>query len=279
MTLSPGYRDGALVTTTLRVATWNVWWRFGGNWEARQPGLIRVLEEMDADLIALQEVWEDGSACQADLLAEALGYERAWTGASRIDGIHFGNAILSRWPLTATSSRMLPSMPSDDGGRNCRVLHARAAGPRGEVDLYTAHLSYRPEESHVRQQQVRAICRWVHEQGTAGYPPVVAGDFNATPESDEVRMMTGKTAVPVDGLVFYDAWESSNQPGPGFTWSHENVHTAMALEPNRRLDYVFVGKPLANGAGHAVSAKLVGTEPVDGLFPSDHFGVVADLRY
>jgi hypothetical protein len=28
-----------------------------------------------------------------------------------------------------------------------------------------------------------------------------------------------------------------------------------------------------------VAARLAGTEPVDGIIPSDHYGVVADIRY
>lgn len=277
--VSPGYRSQTLVDTTVRVLTWNLWWRFGADWERRQEGLVAVLREQDADLMCLQEVWQDGEDCQAARLAQALGVEYAYTGASRIGEVWFGNALMSRWPIRHSESRMLPSMPSDDGGRNCRVLMAEIEGPRGPLDVYTTHLSYKPEESAIRQRQVKAICQMVAERPSRPFPAIVAGDFNAVPESDEIRMMTGKAAVPVDGLVFYDAWEAANAEGPGFTWSHENAHTALALEPDRRLDYVFAGKPLANGAGHIRRAWRFGREPVDGLLPSDHYGVAAEIRY
>lgn len=278
--VSPGYRSQSLLESTVRVLSWNLWWRFGPDWEARQAGILHVLREVQADVMCFQEVWQEGEDCQAAHLARALGVEYAYSGASRIGDVWFGNAILSRWPLRRSESRMLPSMPSDDGGRNCRVLHAGIEGPRGPLDVYTTHLSYKPEESAIRQLQVKALCQMVAE-GSPGraFPPLVLGDFNAVPESDEIRMMTGKAAVPVDGLVFYDAWEASHAEGRGFTWSHENVHTGLALEPDRRLDYIFAGKPLANGAGHVRKAWLLGREPVDGLLPSDHYGVAAEIRY
>jgi endonuclease/exonuclease/phosphatase family metal-dependent hydrolase len=32
----------------LRIATWNVWWRFGSNWQARQPAILETLRDIDA---------------------------------------------------------------------------------------------------------------------------------------------------------------------------------------------------------------------------------------
>ena len=48
---------------------------------------------------------------------------------------------------------------------------------------------------------------------------------------------------------------------------------------DRRIDYVFTGWRKAGGAGHPVGCRLAGNEPVDGVWPSDHFAVVAELRY
>ncbi|MCU1360933.1 MAG: hypothetical protein JWN99_2222, partial [Ilumatobacteraceae bacterium] len=36
---------------------------------------------------------------------------------------------------------------------------------------------------------------------------VVGGDFNAPPDSDEIRMLTGRRAVPIPDLVLSDCWE------------------------------------------------------------------------
>jgi endonuclease/exonuclease/phosphatase family metal-dependent hydrolase len=41
----------------MRVMTWNLWWRFGGNWREREVGIISRLEEVQPDVVGLQEVW------------------------------------------------------------------------------------------------------------------------------------------------------------------------------------------------------------------------------
>ena len=67
--------------------------------------------------------------------------------------------------------------------------------------------------------------------------------------------------------------------GPGATWDRRNPWAAPALQPDRRIDYVLTGWPGRGGRGHVVAVSLAGTEPVDGVVPSDHYAVVADLRY
>ena len=50
------------------------------------------------------------------------------------------------------------------------------------------------------------------------------------------------------------------------------------LEPDRRIDYVLVGWPKAGGRGQVLDVEVVGVEAVDGMVPSDHYGVLATLR-
>jgi endonuclease/exonuclease/phosphatase family metal-dependent hydrolase len=277
--LSPGHRSEKLIDTRLRVIQWNIWWRFGARWRERQPLILNVLRHMDADIVTLQEVWGDDSGNQAAEFARELGYASVYAPASFIGGKGFGNAILSRWPIRTHESISLPSMPSEDGSRNCGAIQARVEGPRGAVSVCSTHLSYKPEESAIRQRQVAALCRFMSELDVRDFPPLVGGDFNAVPASAEIRAMTGKCAPPVDGLVFYDAWEAAGRTDAGFTWDNANPNAVTALEPDRRLDYVFVGRPGAGGAGHVTGARLAGQAPVDGLCPSDHFALVAELRY
>jgi len=275
----PGHRSEKLIEGRLTILDWNLWWRFGERWRERQPLILDVLRNTDADVVTLQEVWGVERNYQAQEIALALGFNWAYDPASLIEGQGFGNAVLSRWPITAHRSFLLPSIPSDDGSRNCRALYACIDGPRGPLDVCTTHLSYKPEESQIRQQQVAAICEFVAGLPGRDFPPVVCGDFNAVPIADEIRLMTGKMRPPVEGMVFYDAWEAAGKVEPGFTWDNRNPNAVTALEPDRRLDYVFVGKPAGNGAGHVLGARLEGQGLVDGLCPSDHYALVVDLRY
>ena len=67
--------------------------------------------------------------------------------------------------------------------------------------------------------------------------------------------------------------------GDGSTWSRSNPWAAPALLPTRRIDYLFVGWPRRGGVGSVVSAELIGTDPVDGVVASDHYGLLATVRY
>ena len=92
-------------------------------------------------------------------------------------------------------------------------------------------------------------------------------------------MMTGHSACPVEGMVFRDAWLDAGNISQGYTWDNKNDFAQAEHEPNRRIDYIFVGKPEDRGAGQVVRCSLAGDEPIDGIWPSDHFAVVAELRY
>jgi endonuclease/exonuclease/phosphatase family metal-dependent hydrolase len=228
-------------------------------------------------VIALQEVWDTGGGGgQPKALAGALDYEYVF-GAGFDDGdVSFGNAVLSRWPIAASETRELPTTPTTDEFRV--ALKAEVDGPRGRFEVYTTHLNWRYDESHVRQAQVRALAEYVAESKGRTFPPIVCGDFNAEPDSDEIRMLTGRAAVPVSRLVFVDAWDVAGD-GPGFTWSNDNPFAARDLEADRRIDYVLVGWRKARGAGHVVDVRVEAIDPVDGVYPSDHYAVVAELRY
>jgi endonuclease/exonuclease/phosphatase family metal-dependent hydrolase len=265
-----------LIDTRLRVVTWNVWWRFGP-WEDRQPAIAETLRRLDADVIALQEVWNTADGLgQPAALAGALGYHHVFASGFDAGDAMFGNAILSRWPIATSTSRTLPCTPETEEFRV--ALKAEVDGPHGRFEVYTTHLNWRYDESHVRQAQVRTLAEFVAESEGRSFPPVLCGDFNAEPDSDEIRMLTGRAAVPAPRLVFVDAWDVAGD-GPGYTWSNDNLFAARDLEADRRIDYVFAGWRKARGAGHVVDASVAAVDPIDGVHPSDHYAVLAELRY
>jgi hypothetical protein len=92
-------------------------------------------------------------------------------------------------------------------------------------------------------------------------------------------MLTGQSATAAPGLVFYDAWEMAGDGTPGYTWSNLNPLAALGLYPDRRFDYVLSAWPRLGGLGHPVRCELLGAYPPGELQLSDHYGVVADLRY
>lgn len=91
--------------------------------------------------------------------------------------------------------------------------------------------------------------------------------------------MVGLAPVHVPKMVFYDAITMAGDDPEAPTWTTRNPYSAVGLYPERRFDHIFSHWPKAHGAGHPVAASVIGDEPVDGVWASDHLGVMADLRY
>jgi endonuclease/exonuclease/phosphatase family metal-dependent hydrolase len=218
---------------------------------------------------------------QAHTLADALGLHYAYAAGLGLDLApeSLGNAVLSRWPIVATETRSLPA-PIDMNELRV-VLRAVIDGPRGPFEVFCTHLNYRLDQSHVRQMPLRAIAEFIAETDAGrGYPPILCGDMNADPRSDEIRMMTGLAAVPVLRQVFVDSWAAAGDGGAGNTWSRKNPFTELDADPrDARIDYVFAGFPMEHAAGEPVACRVVGDQPALGVQPSDHYGVLAELRY
>ncbi|MBO0814671.1 MAG: endonuclease/exonuclease/phosphatase family protein [Actinobacteria bacterium] len=265
----------------IRVLSWNLWWRHGP-WQRRRQAIEATLAEVGPDVCGLQEVWGGPRENLAADLAERLGMHWCWADADKwhdSDGeeLSIGNAILSRWPITVQAQTPLPAEGLAEERRV--AAHALIDAPGGAFPMFTTHLTYGPGRSQVRTAQARALAGFVAgHTGPGSYPPVVTGDLNAEPGADELRLLGGLLTAPaVDGLVLIDAWRYAGPGDPGYTWDHRNGYQDRSVIPDSRIDYILVGLP-RQGRGKVRSASLAGTAPVDGVWPSDHFAVVAELQ-
>jgi len=269
----PPHSYGSVIETTARIVTWNVWGRYGP-WAEREAVIIATLRAAEPDVVVLVESWAKGEDSQPRRLADPLGLPyHAYSGvrAQEDENALSGVAVLSRWPIRRESALSFGC---------ARVHYAELAGPRGAIQVYGLVMdAWWFDESHARQSAVRDLLTHVAAGQDDRTPLILCGDFNADPDSDEIRMITGRTAAPVPGLSFNDAWEMAGPPEPGHTWSNDNPWATQLLWPNRRIDYVFSAAPRRGGAGHARRAALLGTSASAGVRPSDHYAVQADLRY
>ena len=243
---SPGGRE-------LRLVCFNIWHN-QGDWSARQPLLIEAIRAQDPDVVALQEVLEDaavGLPNQARTIARALGgYEMHFVSTDPEDAPRrYGNAILSRLPVLARDSRKLA--PLDDYRT---AIRARVDVGGRAVDVVNTHLAWKPEQAPVRAQQIADLMGWLPADGA---PLIVMGDFNAVQEDAGLSALTGPrffSALP------RGAAETTLNPARGHA--------------PRVIDHIF------GEAAHfrPISAEVIGDAPVDGEYPSDHFGVAATVR-
>jgi endonuclease/exonuclease/phosphatase family metal-dependent hydrolase len=264
---------------SLRVLTLNLW-HDQGPWPARAARVREWLDRLDPDVVGFQEVLRAPGLDQLGaLLGERLPH-RDYACAGRFRRgealLEFGNAIASRWPIVGRAESPLPDRGD---GETRAVLHADVAAPFGRLAFSCTHLNWKFHHGDVRCRQVAAVAREVvARRPPGGFPPVLVGDFNAEPDADEIRFLTGGHVLEGRSVYFHDAWRVAGQGGDGVTWSNRNPYARTALEPERRIDYVFTGYPTPQGLGLLERCLVVCDDERDGVWPSDHFGVYAELR-
>ncbi|HKJ03852.1 MAG TPA: endonuclease/exonuclease/phosphatase family protein [Longimicrobiales bacterium] len=127
----------------------------------------------DPDILLLQEVDEDAVRRVAQALDMAFVYYPAIL--RKATGRHFGNAVLSRWPVADDEKLVLPHVAIF--GRTQRIATAVTVQVGSTpVRVYSVHLATPVNLAlRDRQDQIRAVLR-----DAARYPHVViGGDLNS----------------------------------------------------------------------------------------------------
>lgn len=247
------------------------------DWEQRRPVLRAGLADLRPDLIALQEtVWGDGYDQAADLLGP--GYQLARHSARSPDAV--GAVLASRWPLGAVRELDLHVTGRVDLPWSAALV-AEVDAPAGPL-LFVHHKpAWQVGYAYEREVQAVACARFVEEQlAGRSMPVVLAGDFDDGPESASVRFWTGRQSLQQTSVAYRDAWHAVHPDAPGHTFTPANPLVRageMPLELGRRIDYVMVRCGVHGPSLDVVDCRLAFDKPVDGVWGSDHFGVVADL--
>ncbi|MDQ2647290.1 MAG: endonuclease/exonuclease/phosphatase family protein [Myxococcota bacterium] len=278
--------------STLRIATLNVWNK-SGPWPERLEMIRTELSRLQPGILGLQEVLRfapngldafDGRTehCQALQIAQGFGYEAVFVEACDYsNGLRFGNALLTRWPIRESRSFMLPSLGS---GESRALLYALVETPYGPLPTFVTHLNWKLHHGSVRLEQVRYIVERIFElapvQGSL-LPPLLMGDMNADPDSDEMRYLRGLKVLDGKSVYFTDAWLYAGDGSFGATFDRKNHFARRSHEPSRRIDYVFVRGPDKLLRGEPIRTELAfdRADTSGSIWPSDHFGLVTDLFF
>ncbi|KAF5185873.1 Dnase i-like superfamily protein [Thalictrum thalictroides] len=133
--------------------------------------ILEVLKEVDADILALQDVKAEEEKEMKPLsdLATALGMKYVFAESWAPE---YGNAVLSKWPIKRSQ---VQKIFDDTDFRN--VLKATIDVPHvGEVNFHCTHLDHLDE--NWRMKQINAII-----QSNDG-PHILAGGLNSLDETD-----------------------------------------------------------------------------------------------
>jgi endonuclease/exonuclease/phosphatase family metal-dependent hydrolase len=259
---------------SIRIVTLNLW-NGQRDVERRMEVLMPQLLALHPHVVTLQEVLErPGGVQQARRIADAMraDYRFGCVDAAATDG-PVGNAIVSRLPVRAESRVELPGPPGDRRG----ALRCEIETPKGRVSIVTTHLTWELDGPHHREQQALVLDRFAKEDA-GPIPTLMTGDFNCTPDSLVHQFLTGRASVSGHGTYWRDCFQRRHPHSDGFTWSARNPYVARSVERNRRVDYVFVGPMKDDGPGAVLHARVVMDLPgTDDVYPSDHFGVFAEI--
>jgi endonuclease/exonuclease/phosphatase family metal-dependent hydrolase len=255
-----------------RTATYNICkgaTGFAGR--SRVHDIRMALHQMDADIVFLQEVQDRNdqrargqvqrpAGAQLDFLATS-GYSHYAYGINAIyEHGHHGNAILSRYPITAFTNHDISDHALERRGMLHAVIEPESA-PR--IHLICVHLGLVKTS---RLRQARFVIDFVEQEIPPRAPLILAGDFNDWQRRVDLELRRRLSVEEVS-----DAGE------PGWIdrmlpWRkrHPAARTFPSVAPWLRLDRIYVRDLSVRQArvprGRAWARR------------SDHVPLIADLE-
>ncbi|APZ96560.1 endonuclease/exonuclease/phosphatase family protein [Fuerstiella marisgermanici] len=232
---------------TLRVLCYNIHYGQGNDGEYNLQRLADVINKAKPDLVALQEVdvvvERSGKVHQAQELGKLTGLAVRYGPTQHYQGGLYGNAVLTRLPILDVQIQPLPYTAATPElttyPRAAIAVDVRLPNDK-PLRFISTHFQHNVAEDRVAE--ATAINRLF---GDGSPPAILAGDMNATPDSEPIKILEQKWTNAIDEAA---------------------APSAPSSNPQSRIDYVFFrGKSL----------KLISTEVISEPMASDHCPVLA----
>lgn len=240
-------RTRAKAGTRLAVLSYNIHHAEGVDGTFDLARIAGVINSASPDIVSLQEVDRNtarsGGVDQLQELARLTGMSAVFGRSMGLVGGEYGNAVLTRLPVRKSECIPLPGEPRS---ALCVTVEMTAGTlPMALLIFIATHLdtSQQPRlESPPLIEKVFA--------SDVNAPAVVAGDFNAEPESPTMRALSG-------------TWENAT--------SGKGLLTYAAASPVRQIDYILY-RP-------SRSWRVMQTAVLDEPVASDHRPIFAVLEW
>ncbi len=230
---------------TLTVLTYNILHGATTKGDFDLDKIAAVINAFDPDLVALQEVdFKTKRAKSYDLVTE-LGWRAKMAPlfgqAMPYDGGGYGEGVLCKMPIIRSRNVALPHSPGNEPRAALEVLVELKSGDT--IAFIGTHLEHQ-QTSTDRIDQVKKI----NEVFVSNhYPSILAGDLNATPESEAISILK-------------ELWIDAS--GVGKTYPSDN--------PRVKIDYIMY-RP-------SEKWELIETKVICDKVASDHCAVLSVLR-
>jgi len=236
---------------SFRVTTYNIHKCRGLDRRVRPKRIAAVLEEIDADVVALQEVVGMDEATrelnQVRAIAEELELDFRIGENRRIHGAAYGNALLSRLPITGAHNHDLTFRRYEP--RGCLEV-AVGIDSQTSVQVFNVHLGTGFFE---RRYQAHRLLEVIAGDAKPSVPRLILGDFNEWTRGLTTRLLSRhlNSAEPEQRLG--------------------RARTYPGVFPLLHLDHIYYA-----GRVEVVGIELPRTRLA--LVASDHLPLVADVR-
>ncbi len=188
--------------------------------------IAHLLCQVDADLVALQEVDEDSHWNKRihllKVLQESAGYDHSYLGVhNRREGrlpLAYGNGLLTRFPIRRAEHQAFGQAMLGEKGFLCAELETE----QGILPLINLHLDFKSRLRRIAQ--VECLIEFLEEKQYTSdlkphLSPIICGDFNARQgkRADAVRHLF---RYLMDGLDYQLLPQGKSRTFPSFFPTH-----------------------------------------------------------
>ncbi len=232
----------------LRVLSYNIHHAEGVDRKLDVDRIAQVILTANADIVALQEVDQKVTRSedvdQPAELARLTKMNVVFGANIPLQGGHYGNAVLTRFPIIEHKNHLLPNV---DNGEQRGVLVAKLeiSKARQPLVIFATHLDHR-RDNRERVASAEAINKLAAKYDNKAM--LLAGDLNDVPDSKTLSDLGRE-------------WKRT---------SERPIPTIPVTMPTRQIDYVLY-RP-------ALRWKVVETRVLDEAVASDHRPILAVLE-
>lgn len=256
----------------IKVMTYNIRCGFCENvndinhWSKRKFLLAHLIKMQNPDLIGLQEAEQFQIKDLIDMLGDYSFY-----GVGRDDGRKKGESAVilykkNRFILKSEKTLWLSETPKKvskgwDAALNRTVTITRLIDKHTTKSFYflNTHFDHMGEKARTESSKlILNECKNV----SGLFPIILVGDFNYTSTSEGYRIITEN---------LFDAGVISETPAAGGNISFNGF--GNDIQPNNKIDFIFVSDKIQ------VLSHLIDTTLYNGLYPSDHYPVISEIKF